>query len=175
MLAPGPLRDAAGIHYQEYSVIGKLPLRDDPFRLGEGNEVSSWMEFLTVDKATPLAYADHPFFGKWPCVTENSYGKGHLIYVGTYPSEALMKTLVARAAGRLQLPGGALKYQFPVIVRSGVNDRNAKVHYIFSYSAEERDVTNYLGKATELLTGMSVAENGTVKLAPWGVAILEQE
>lgn len=175
MSAPGPLCDVAGLHYQEYSVIDRLPLRDDPFGLGKENEISSWLEFLVTDKATPLAYAEHPFFGKWPCITENSYGKGHLIYVGTCPSVELMKKLVARAAGRLELAGGALKYEFPVVVRSGINDRGAKVHYLFNYSAEERDITNSLGNATDLLTGNSVPENGTIALAPWGVAILEQK
>lgn len=174
MLAPGLLRKAAGLYYQEYSAIGSFSLRNDPFQLGTDGNVSSWMEFLTVENATPLAYAEHPFFGKWPCVTENAYGKGHLIYIGTYPSESLMKNIIARAAGRAQLNGGALKYKFPIIVRSGINEQGSAIHYLFNYSDKEQAVTNQLGKATDLLTGTSVSDNSPITLQPWGVAILEQ-
>lgn len=176
MLAPGPLRKAAGFYYQEYSTIGSLPLRENPFRLeSDDNRVCSWFEFLIPESARPLAYVEHPFFGKWPCITENSYGKGHFIYIATYPTETIMKKLVARAAERIQLNTGALTYEFPIIVRSGVNGQGSKLHYLFNYSGTEQTVTNHFGKATDLLSGTSVSENGTIKLAPWGVMILEQK
>ena len=76
--APGPLREAAGFSYQEFSNLEHpLALKGDPFHLGSGNQVSQWAEFLQVEKAKPLAYYDHPFFGQWPAITENSYGQEH--------------------------------------------------------------------------------------------------
>ncbi|MDD7722909.1 MAG: beta-galactosidase, partial [bacterium] len=101
-LAPGPLADACGFTYQEYSSINPLPLRANDLGATD-NQVSTWMEFLQLKGAQPLAYVDHPFFGQWPCITEHAYGKGHLTYIGTVPSTELLEKLIARAADRKQI------------------------------------------------------------------------
>ncbi len=76
--APGPLREAAGFSYQEFSNLEHpLALKGDPFHVGDvknGNQVSYWAEFLMPEHAKALAYYDHPFFGKWPAITENQFG-----------------------------------------------------------------------------------------------------
>ena len=41
------------------------------------------------EHAKAIAFYDHPFFGKWPAITENSFGSGTLLYEGTYLSDAL--------------------------------------------------------------------------------------
>jgi len=49
-MAPGPLRDAAGLHYQEFSsLLRPLALKDDPFQVGADNRVSDWAEMLILD------------------------------------------------------------------------------------------------------------------------------
>jgi beta-galactosidase len=54
--APGPLRDAAGFSYQEFSNIEELiALKRDPFHVGAANAVQHWAEFLVPDHAEPLA------------------------------------------------------------------------------------------------------------------------
>jgi beta-galactosidase len=79
--APGPLRQAAGFTYQEFSNLDHpLELKGDPFHVGEQNKVSTWAEFLQLETATPLALYDHPFFGRWPAVTSNRFGSGTLTY-----------------------------------------------------------------------------------------------
>src|SRR2546430_4390531 len=75
-MAPGPLREAAGIHYQEFSSLEqRLALKDDPFHAGDDNRVTTWAEMLILDTAKALAYYDHPFFGKYPAITQNTFGK----------------------------------------------------------------------------------------------------
>src|SRR5581483_3411838 len=46
--APGPLREAAGFSYQEFSNLeSPLALKGDPFHVGaNNNKVSYWAEFL---------------------------------------------------------------------------------------------------------------------------------
>ena len=47
---PGPLREAAGFHYQEFSNLRQpLALKGDPFHAGEGNKVS---DFRHIDAVT---------------------------------------------------------------------------------------------------------------------------
>ncbi|MBP8776968.1 MAG: beta-galactosidase [Bacteroidaceae bacterium] len=173
VLAPGPLRSACGFHYQEFSYINSMELKDNAFDLKEKKAVSTWMEFLIPETAKPLAYVDHPFFGKWPCITENSFGKGHLIYIATVPTGELMQKMVVRAAERAQLETPALKYSFPLIIRSGVNEKGKKIHYVFNYSADKTSVASP-AKGKDLLSGKSFSMGDEIVLDAWGVAILEE-
>jgi len=91
----GPLRETAGFHYQEFSSLKQsLHLEDDPFHLGDDNKVSEWVEMLIPDTAKPLAFYDHPFFGKYPAITRNQFGKGSLTYEGTVLSGKLQEAIL---------------------------------------------------------------------------------
>ncbi|MFG6380653.1 MAG: beta-galactosidase [Muribaculum sp.] len=172
--APGPLRDACGFYYQEYSTIGNMKLKDNAFGLGDRNSINTWYEFLVPETAKPLAYGDHPFFGQWPVITENSYGKGKLYYIGAYPSQELLDKIVRMAAVEKGLIADD-EVRFPVIVRSGVNDKGQKLDYVFNYSAAPVDFVNDRGKAIELLTGTEVAAGDSITIGAWDVAILRRK
>jgi len=167
LLMPGILTDACGFTYQEYSSLpGDMSLTD-----GSAYTVSTWMEFLQLRTAQPLATVDHKFFGQWPCITENAYGKGHLIYIGTLPSADLLETLVARAADRKGIATAERQCQFPVILRSGTNDQHRKVHYLFNYSYEEQTVSYPFANSKSLLDNQSLRNGQPVKIEPWGVVV----
>ena len=124
--APGPLREAAGFSYQEFSNLEHpLALKDDPFHVrgGTNNQVSYWAEFLMPEHAKALAYYDHPFFGKWPAITENQFGTGTLLYEGTYLSAAL-QTAVLETGGREGRARGA----GPAATCSGPCDARRESH-----------------------------------------------
>jgi beta-galactosidase len=101
--APGPLREAAGFYYQEFSNLTKaLPLEGDPFGVGEDNRVSVWAEFLIPETAEVLARYEDPFLGRFPAITRNKFGKGTLTYEGSYLTMPLQKAVlneVLKAAG----------------------------------------------------------------------------
>lgn len=173
VLAPGPLADACGFTYQEYSSINHLPLK--PNGIGaKDNTVNTWMEFLQPVTAVPLATVDHQFFGQWPCITENSYGKGHLIYIGTVPSADILWKLIARAADRKNIATIERQYQYPVIIRSGVNDKDRKVHYIFNYSYEPKTIVYPYPDSKSLLDGQKLTTGNEIVIEPWGVVIGEE-
>ena len=172
-LAPGPLKDVCGFTYQEFSTINKLNLKANELGAND-NTVNTWFEFLQPTTAKPLAYIDHPFFGKWPCITENSYGKGHLIYLATVPSQDLLQKIVARAANRIgQLPFNG-KYHYPIIMRSGINGSKKSIHYIFNYSAEEKSIEYPFADSRSLLDNQSLKKDSRVTIEPWGVVIAEE-
>jgi beta-galactosidase len=128
--APGPLREAAGFSYQEFSNLEHpLALKGDPFHLGNGNQVKYWAEFLMPEHAKALAYYDHPFFGKWPAITENQFGAGSLLYEGTYLSDALQTAVLKRAVADAGL--GSLDEELPaaIHVQHGVNRMGKRIHY----------------------------------------------
>jgi len=171
-IAPGPLRDACGFDYQEYSSINRLRLKEN--KTGSDGTVSTWMEFLRPTTAVPLAVVDHGFFSQWPCITENEYGKGHLIYVGALPTQDILQKLIARAADRKGIAKAERECSFPIILRSGTNDLGKRIHYVFNYSSEAKTVKYPFGKSTSLLDGQTIHKNDEVSIEPWGVLIGEE-
>jgi beta-galactosidase len=105
-MAPGSLREPAGVHYQEFSSLHQpLALKGDPFGAGAENKVSEWAEMLITDTAEPLAYYDQLFFAKYPAITRNSFGKGSLTYEGTVLSDKLQERVLREVLERAGLTG----------------------------------------------------------------------
>jgi beta-galactosidase len=63
---------------------------------------------------------------------------------------------------------------FPTIVRSGTLADGHAVHYVLNYSAAPAQVGYAFAAGKNLLTGEAVSQNGTVALAAWGVAVIEE-
>jgi beta-galactosidase len=103
---PARLREAAGFSYQEFSNLEHpLALKGDPFHVGaENNLVSTGLSSSSRARQS-LAYYDHPFFGKWPAITENEFGAGTLLYEGTYLSDKLQTAVLHRTLDKLGLTG----------------------------------------------------------------------
>ena len=177
--APGPLREAAGFSYQEFSNLEHpLALKDDPFHISgagkDANQVSYWAEFLMLEHAKPLAYYDHPFFGKWPAITENQFGAGSLIYEGTYLSNTLQTAVMKRALEEAGLAGSDQQLPPAVHLTHGVNRMGKRVHYYFNYSGSEVKASYSYPSGTSLLDGKAVSKSDPVTLSPWDLAIIEE-
>ncbi|MGB6192169.1 MAG: beta-galactosidase [Terracidiphilus sp.] len=173
--APGPLREAAGFSYQEFSNLEKpLALKGDPFQVGDANKVRYWAEFLMPEHAKPLAWYDHPFFGKWPAITENQFGAGTLLYEGTYLSDALQTAILKRAVEQAGLASVDEQLPAAVHVQHGVNRMGKRIHYYFNYSAGDVKAAYSYGSGNDLLTGKAVAHGQQLALAPWDLAIVEE-
>jgi beta-galactosidase len=177
--APGPLREAAGFSYQEFSNLEHpLALKDDPFHVGAdkpaANQVQYWAEFLMPDHAKALAYYDHPFFGKWPAITENEFGAGTLVYEGTFLSNELQSAVLRRSLEKAGLTGPDQGLPASVHVTHGVNRLGKRLHYYFNYSGAEVKATYAYGAGTNLLEGKATDKATEVTLAPWDVAIIEE-
>lgn len=173
--APGPLREAAGFSYQEFSNLEHpLALKGDPFHAGAGNQVMYWAEFLMPEHAKALAYYDHPFFGRWPAITENQYGAGTLLYEGTYLSDELQRAVLMHALERVGLAGPEQQLPSAIHVVNGHNGLGNGLHYVFNYSGQPVSFT-YAGPAgRNLLKGDNVGKDNEVTLAPWDLMIVEE-
>jgi len=172
--APGPLQEAAGFTYQEFSTLDKpLALRDDPFHVGDENQVGQWAEFLQITTAKPLATYEHPFFGRWPAITENHFGKGTLIYEGSALSDGLQQAVVQHA-----LENGGVEFDpaaanSTIRVKHGVNALGHTITYLLNYSSSTAEV-KYSGPAAhDVLTDMPVSSGQMLSIQPWGLVIAE--
>ena len=176
IMAPGPLREALGFHYQEFSNLAQpLALKDDPYHTGGDNKVQYWAEFLQLDTAKALAWYDHPFFGRWPAITANSYGSGKVIYEGTYLSDKLQTEVLRSYLTELGMTGVDQQLPPNVHAQSGVNGFNHALRYYFNYSGSEVSVTYGHKAGSDLLTGRKVAAGDKLTLAPWDLAIVEED
>jgi beta-galactosidase len=173
--APGPLRQAAGFSYQEFSSLERpLALKGDPFHAGDANKVEYWAEFLNLEHARALAWYDHPFFGRWPAITENHFGSGTLIYEGTYLSGALQTAVLRMALEQIGLLDAGQQLPAAVHTQQGVNRMGLRVRYFFNYSGAPVSF-RYTGAAgVDLLTGKPIASGAQIALAPWDLAIVEE-
>jgi beta-galactosidase len=175
-MAPGPLREAAGFHYQEFSNLEKpLALRGDPFHAGAENHVSDWADMLLLDKAKALAYYDHPFFGKYPAITENHFGQGMVTYEGSVLSDGLQGKVLERVLEQAQLIGPDQKLPEAVRVKHGAGRSGKTIHYYFNFSAIPQRVVYTYAAGRELLANHPLASGAPLSLEPWGVAIVEQD
>ncbi len=173
--APGPLRDATGFSYQEFSNLEHpLALKGDPFHAGADNQVMYWAEFLMPQHAKALAYYDHPFFGRWPAITENHFGSGSLLYEGTYLSDSLQRAVLLDLLKRAEMSGPDQELPSPIHVQRGINNFGGRVIYYFNYSGDAVSFA-YSGRAgKDLLTGNNIAAAQRVTLQPWDLIIVEE-
>ena len=179
--APGPLREAAGFNYQEFSSLEKpLALKGDPYQVCgasqvcPANQVSLWAEFLQLEHAEALAYYDHPFFGKWPAITRNKFGSGQLTYEGTQLSNELQAKVVRDCLKAVGLTGPDQQLPATVRVKHGVNRDGKQVHYYLNYSSDSKTLTYTYAAGHDLLTGSAVNANQSLTLKPWDLAIIEE-
>jgi beta-galactosidase len=175
-MAPGPLRAALGFHYQEFSNLPQaLALKGDPYKVGADNKAEHWAEFLQLDSAKALAWYDHPFFGRWPAITSNQYGAGKVIYEGTYLSDKLQTEVVHTYLRELGLSGEDQQLPKNLRTRTGVNRFQHKVHYYFNYAGAELSFSYPYKAGTDLLSNRRVAPADKLTLAPWDLAIVEED
>jgi beta-galactosidase len=174
--APGPLRQAAGFSYQEFSNLEHpLALKDDPFHAGADNQVQHWAEFLLLEHAKPLAFYDHPFFGQWPAITENQFGSGTLLYEGTNLSDKLQTAVLRGALEKAGLAGADQQLPAALHTQQGVNRLGKRLHYYFNYSSAEAKASYTYTAGTSLLDGKPVAKGAILTLPPWDLAIIEEQ
>jgi beta-galactosidase len=173
-MAPGPLRKAAGVSYQEFSSLAApVRLKPDPYALGERNTASVWAEFLVPEGASAIASYDHPFFGRYPAVTRNRFGKGTLTYEGTYPSQELQQAIVRDVLGMAGVTGPDQDLPAAVKVRHGVASATA-LHYYLNVSAQSQTILYPHGSGEDLLARKAVRKGDKIQLSPWDVAIIAE-
>ncbi len=172
VMAPGPLRAAAGFHYQEFTSLAEpLRLTPDPYGVGDQNRGSVWGEFLLPDTAEVVASFDDPYW-KFPAITRNRHGSGTLTYEGTVLTDALQREVIRDVLKRAGLAGPDQKLPIQVKVRHGRNAHEKLLHYYLNFSGSQQAFTYPYGNGSDLLTGAAVRSGATVTLRPWDLAIV---
>jgi beta-galactosidase len=150
-------------------------LKDDPLKAGDENKVMYWAEFLKLEHAQPIAFYDHPFFGRWPAIVRNEYGKGTLTYEGTFLSDGLQHKVVLDVIKNAHIQQLS-QHDLPAKVREkdGVNGLGKRVHYYLNYSSDSQTFSYGHAAGVDLLSGKPAASSQSITLEPWGLAIIEE-
>ena len=173
---PAALREAAGFHYQEFSSLRQpLALQGDPFHAGRENQVTDWAEMLTLDTAQALGYYDHPFFGKFPAITRNTFGKGALTYEGTVLSDALQSKVLLDVMQRAGIAGPDQNLPASVRAKHGTNRNGKMIHYYLNYSSTEQTFSYSHKNGTDLLSQSAIASAQKIALKPWDLVLIEEK
>jgi beta-galactosidase len=174
-MAPGPLRQAAGFQYQEFTSLRQpVGLKGDPFHAGAQNKVSDWAEMLVPEGAKALGYYDLPFLEKYPAITRHTFGNGTLTYEGTVLTPELQQKVLMETLKLAGLDGPDQQLPPPVRVKHGVNRKGKTLHYYLNYSGEAQKFVYPYGPGQDLLTQTPVAHQQALTLAPWDLAIIEE-
>jgi len=169
---PGVIAEACGVSYTQFTLPKGVTVTS-PYALQKGSDAARyWMELLTPTTARVLARYDHPVWGRYAALTENSYGKGLATYLGFMPSEELLGKILADAVRKAGLWGADQELAFPLITKSGVNERGKTVRYYFNYSDRAAAFRYPHGAGEELLSGRAVPRDSQQQLEPWGVLIV---
>jgi beta-galactosidase len=175
VMAPGPLRQAAGFRYQEFSNLrAPLELKGDPLQAGADNRVSEWAEMLILEGAEGLAYYDHPFFGTYPAITRNHFGKGTLTYEGTVLSNKLQDKVLLGVLQTAGLAGPDQQLPAPVHVKHGTNRNGKIIHYFMNYSGAPQTFAYAYRAGEDLLGQGGVSASQRITLKPWDLVIIEE-
>jgi beta-galactosidase len=173
--APGPLREACGFYYREFTNLrSPLRLKGDPFKAGGANSVSAWAEYLVPERAEPLAFYEHPVFGSYAAVTRNKFGKGMLTYEGTFLSDVLQEKVVVAAleSAGISLLDAALPAG--VRVKHAVLAGGRPVHAYFNFSANARTIVSRYPGSVEILTGRPIKKSEPLAIPAWGLVIIRE-
>ena len=183
---PGILSKCLGVNYSQFTFPKDVWLKNELSDDGNTNdelleypksclEVSGFMELLKTDSAKVIMSYDHPAWKDYAAVTWDQYGKGTAVYIGCMTSPEALKNIIRYTYEKAGLWTADQQAEFPVIIRSGINQSGVNIRYYFNYSSNERQVEYQHSKGQELLSGSAVERGALISLSPWGIAIVESE
>lgn len=171
--APGPLRPAAGMSYQEFSnlghPVGVLSALGD-FVVSNGARATAWADGVQPENVdTEVRFAeDH--FAQFCAVTSRACGAGRVTWVSTVPNDVLARDIavwsLSKAGVRLTWP------ELPEAVRA-TSARNAGgnlVWFLANWSAEAQFIASVVtGRGGNKPIGVG----DVIRLAPFDLMLIE--
>jgi beta-galactosidase len=132
-LQPGRIREACGVSYSQFTLADgvRLACFDSDGLSAADCQLAGLMELLQPVGARVWARYDHPVWGEYAAITRQLYGQGSATYVGCQPGAAVCERLVREVATDAGLTGPAQTLRFPVITKSGRNEKRRNGTVLF--------------------------------------------
>lgn len=163
---PHLLTDCFGMSYNQFTEPERMKLNE--------KDVTYFAELLKVTTGEALANYQHPYWNIYAGITRNEFEKGVAYYLGCFTEKEVLKSLYERALKDADLWDEVLDYNWPVIIRSGINEEGNKLHYVLHYSEEKREILCPYNKVCDILSGNIYKAGDVITLKDWDVVILEE-
>ena len=168
---PGVLREALGVHYNEFSHL-TLELPVHGFEQS-GGMATQWVDSLIVDDAQVLATYEHPFFKTFPAVTTKEFGKGRATYIGTLPNYELSKGISQWIRSTIASHDRPTSKSAAVTTNSAINSQGKELHFIFNWGWESVKV-NVPFTAKSAISDIEINSNNSLEIGPWSFEVVER-
>jgi beta-galactosidase len=168
---PGVLREALGVHYNEFSHL-TLELPVHGFEQS-GGTATQWVDSLIVDDAQVLATYEHPFFKTFPAVTTKEFGKGRATYIGTLPNYELSKGISQWIRSTIASHDRPTSKSAAVTTNSAINSQGKELHFIFNWGWESVKV-NVPFTAKSAISDIEINSNSSLEIGPWSFEVVER-
>ena len=89
------------------------------------------------------------------------------------PSQNLVSEIIDDAVKKAKISRDS-ELKFPLISKSGTNEKGKQIHYYFNYSAIPKVITYARKAGKELLTGNEIKMNDNLEMGPWDLKIIEE-
>lgn len=137
----------------------------------QAQPVRYWAELLIPTTGNVLATYDHPYWGKYAAITENTFGNGHVYYAGSYLNATTISALYEHILKTIGLWSDRQLQTFPIINKQLITASGDKLDFYFNYSNDAHKVTFESESGTELHEHSNLTKGQTFTLEPWTVKV----
>lgn len=164
---PHGMTDCFGMSYNQFTEPGRATVA--------GENVFYFAELLKPDKAQVIESYEHKYWGKYAAITKNAFGQGYGYYIGCYVTKERLKKIFKDAVVCAQVQNYFDdEIKWPVIIRSGINEKKETIHYALHYSEEAESFICPFEKVEDLLSGNIFMKGQSIPMKDWGVRILKE-
>ena len=167
---PGPLRKMAGVWVEEIDALAPELSNDVVMITGDTCRCNLVCDLMHLEGAESLGSYGEDFYQGMPAVTKNSYGKGHVYYIGTHLEEQGLSGILDQAsedAGveRVVPDGDGLE----IVCR---RSQKGRIYFVLNFKDQEKHMPASLCGKQDLLSGENVTEKTVLK--KYDVYILQE-
>lgn len=102
---PGAFRNLLGIWVEEFDALSSDEKNGILMNDGTKYECGFWCDIIHLQGASALGVYESDFYKGVPCITENKYGEGIAVYIGTKPSLSCVEVLLNKYCKKQKING----------------------------------------------------------------------
>jgi beta-galactosidase len=175
--APGPLRQAVGASYQEYTnlatPVAVRAAAASPLAVPAGSAGQAWADGLELEGARALAGYHHPHLGRYAAITTHEYGRGRVTYVGTLPSAQLGRSLAEWIAAESGLAFAWPAMPDAVRVDGAHTQTGERLWFVGNWSWQPTTIT-LPHDVRDLHSGVEIPAGGELAVDAWDVRLIQE-
>lgn len=158
---PGPLKNLAGVWVEEIDALA--PEQTNSVKMSDGKSFSCNLvcERIHLENAGALGIYEKDFYAGEPAVTQNSFGKGEVYYIGTQVDKEGKAYILEKACTNANIHSIVQQSKgLEILCRK---KENTEIYYIMNFQSDDVKIPHqFLGKR-DLLSGNKLNENTILK------------